>query len=362
MQETQLLIQKFEKIIPNKKEIKTMSQISDFILSLLKLHLKLDFIKDFCLTGSIAKNTFIKNHKQLDIFAICSTSISIEGAFNRLKEAADEKKLNYIINYADHHYLTLKIKIKSKEYCIDLVPCYRENKDLSKLDRTLRHVEYINKHMSFEQRRFIICFKQLLKSLKIYGAETTTSGFAGYACECLVLKYNTITQIIAFLQKKKFLEDPTYSGRNLLASVSEKSINILLDWWLYFKNELEYNSKMKIKAFEQIKIRCLINDFFKIRRIIRGLLKRINIKILIYYKQNILKICTLEKKTSVIKLIPMTFSEKPRKNLFFKKTYFLQKSLNDLFIEELKIFLRETSYNIKNNVNNIFEKNYIEIL
>lgn len=101
----------------------------------------------------------------------------------------------------------------------DLVPCFDATGIVTAVDRTPRHTAYMNKHLSDEQRRDVKLLKLLLKEEGLYGADTWTQGYSGYALECAVAETGSFGAAISHLASMQPLLDPVDVDRDVLASV-----------------------------------------------------------------------------------------------------------------------------------------------
>ena len=150
----------------------------------------------FC--GSTARKTFMKGHKDIDIFILFSEEIS--------KEELERKGLeigqkvfehfggNYRKEYAEHPYT--KGEINDLE--VEIVPCY----DLpigeikSSVDRTPHHTEWCLNNLAEKQRKEVVILKTFLKTNELYGSSLKVQGFSGYLCEILIAKYGSFRKLI----------------------------------------------------------------------------------------------------------------------------------------------------------------------
>ena len=98
--------------------------------------------------GSVAKDTWLKENPDIDIFMRLPTSIPRENlgevALRIAKNAAGSYEK--IERFAEHPYLQLTVE----DYRVDIVPCYdaKPGEWLSATDRTPYHTDYIKKHLT----------------------------------------------------------------------------------------------------------------------------------------------------------------------------------------------------------------------
>jgi len=146
--------------------------------------------------GSIAKGTWIRGDKDLDVFIILPREMGRESlktvGLEIARRAAGEKWLE---SYAEHPYIEAEIE----GFKVDIVPCLRVEKAEEKataVDRTPFHTRYVKEHLTEEQKDEVRVLKQFLKGIGAYGAEIKVGGFSGYLCELLVIKYGSFERLV----------------------------------------------------------------------------------------------------------------------------------------------------------------------
>jgi tRNA nucleotidyltransferase (CCA-adding enzyme) len=141
--------------------------------------------------GSVAKDTWLKENPDIDIFIRLPTSIPRKnlgdiGLKIARKAAAGYEQLE---RFAEHPYLEICIK----GYHADIVPSYdtKLGEWQSATDRTPYHTDYINTHLSQHLRGEVRLLKRFMQGIGVYGAEIRVGGFSGYLCELLVMNYGS---------------------------------------------------------------------------------------------------------------------------------------------------------------------------
>ncbi len=224
-------------IRPTPEEVEHLRTISDRIIAyLMEYHRRPSMV-----VGSVARGTFVRGDRDLDIFMLFPPDLSredlaIEGiALGR--SVVDHFGGTAVEKYAEHPYLKARIY----DLDIDLVPCYhvasaREIK--SAVDRTPFHTRYIIPRIV----RYIddaLLMKQFTKAGGVYGSDHMTEGFSGYLCELLVIYYGGFNPLIRAAARwrpglvidpenhrtRSFDEplvvvDPTDPNRNVAAALS----------------------------------------------------------------------------------------------------------------------------------------------
>ncbi len=245
-----VLLGVLKKIIPTRSEEKSMQKVSrKLLIAVGKFADK--YSAETILAGSITRNTWLRDKKEIDIFVAFPESLSekeLETVGLQIgKDAIKSAGGRYIISYAQHPYVRGFVG----KYQVDVVPCYRLvslEKIKSAVDRTPFHVKFIEKNMSSGQANDVRLLKQFCKSAGVYGADLKTEGLSGYMCDLLIIKYgsfsNTIKNIsnwkagdvitIQSEPRQKFensplvLIDPVDLKRNVAAAVSAKNFELLV--------------------------------------------------------------------------------------------------------------------------------------
>jgi tRNA nucleotidyltransferase (CCA-adding enzyme) len=146
--------------------------------------------------GSIAKDTYLKENPDIDIFIRLPTTIPRKklgdiGLRIAKKAAGNAETLE---RFAEHPYL----EIFTEGYRVDIVPCYdaKPGEWQSATDRTPYHTDYIKSHLSKPMRDEVRLLKKFMQAIGVYGAEIKIGGFSGYLCELLILKYGSLAEVI----------------------------------------------------------------------------------------------------------------------------------------------------------------------
>lgn len=205
-----------------------------------------DEVKEILFGGSYAKDTWISNEVDIDIF------VKIDNKTNKERFEYIGKNLGLLalkdyspyLKYAQHPYVEAIINgIK-----INVVPCYdvKRGEWKSAADRSIYHTLFINEKFDEHKRREVRLLKRFMKAIGVYGAEIAVNGFSGYVCEALILKYNTFIDLLKNVSKfreremislyeydKSILDlfdtpliilDPIDQKRNLGAAISSTSV------------------------------------------------------------------------------------------------------------------------------------------
>ena len=206
------------------------------------------------LDGSLAKDTWIQDNVDVDIFIRIQpelTKLELERICLPIaKRALAPNKI--IKRYADHPYVESYVPTTSGTVRVNVVPCYNVQfgKWQSATDRTPYHTQYVREHLTNEMKDEVRLLKAFLRGIGSYGADIKTGGFSGMLAETLILKYEdfprTITNFTTW-REDKFIDienqyekrtdeihkifrepliviDPIDKGRNLAAAVTQEQL------------------------------------------------------------------------------------------------------------------------------------------
>lgn len=218
-----VLKETLDSIKPKKEFVEKIKKASEsFLEELNKIGIKA------YLGGSVAKNTFLANIKDIDVYLILK---------NEEEQNAIEEKLK-------KHFRKLKILKGSRNYyhinyqnflfeCVPVLDIKDPKDAKNTTDISKFHVEFVKKEL--EKKPFlrdeVLLFKYFLKQKELYGAESYIRGFSGYLSEVLIIKFGS------FLNTLKFFSEI---------------------------NKLPINLGINRKIKENLKKQGKINDFFNI--------------------------------------------------------------------------------------------------
>jgi len=196
MDKKEIKKQVLNKIIPDVEYKKNLNKIIQEIKDKIKKELTITKIPAIIeLVGSTAKDTFLKDDLDIDIFLVFPIDFKKE-EIGKQAILIGEKILNKTEkSYAEHPY----IRGQYKEFKIEIVPCYKIEKvsqKLSAVDRTPLHTKYVKENLKETQKQEVRLFKQFLKGINCYGAEAQIEGFSGYLCEIMIIYYETFENTI----------------------------------------------------------------------------------------------------------------------------------------------------------------------
>ncbi|MEM3588066.1 MAG: CCA tRNA nucleotidyltransferase, partial [Candidatus Jordarchaeaceae archaeon] len=240
----------YQKISPSEEDKRKVQELYTALIKQIKeeaANLKINV--NPVLVGSIAKDTWIKTNRDIDIFIVFPRTYTSE-EIGRLglkiaRKVTGEKGKE---QYAEHPYLRAEIE----DFQVDFVPCFEigdATERISSVDRTPLHTTYIKKRLDESLKKEVRLLKQFLIGINAYGAEIKVGGFSGYLCELLIIYYSSFQAVLEACikwkkqhiidiehyypkekeAKKIFSEpliviDPIDAERNVSAAVSSQKI------------------------------------------------------------------------------------------------------------------------------------------
>jgi tRNA nucleotidyltransferase (CCA-adding enzyme) len=249
-------------VTPSQSDRKKLEEvIQDFKKQVKQEIAKRDLPVSIEIVGSTAKDTYLKNNLDIDLFIVFPTTFSKENIGHNSLSIGRKILKNTEECYAEHPY----IRGYFKNNKVEIVPCYKiENasQKLSAVDRTPLHTKYVKEHLHESQKQEVRLFKQFLIGIGCYGAEAEIEGFSGYLCEIVIMKYGSFKKLIQHAQQWKFGEklalshgdypsfdtplifiDPVDSDRNVASAISKEKFD------LFVKACREYLKKSRITFF-----------------------------------------------------------------------------------------------------------------
>jgi tRNA nucleotidyltransferase (CCA-adding enzyme) len=167
--------------------------------------------------GSVAKDTWLKEEPEIDIFMRLPNTISrrtlSEIGLKIAREAT--KGARQVERFAEHPYIEAFLD----GVRLNIVPCYdvAQGEWQSATDRTPFHTDYVKKHLTEGLRGEVRLLKKFLKGIDAYGAEIKTGGFSGYLCELLILHHksfiDTLSSFASYKQRIAIDMEGYYKGR-----------------------------------------------------------------------------------------------------------------------------------------------------
>ena len=231
-------------ITPPKNVMDNLKGISERLISTTQEYFsKKGLDVEVRLAGSFAKGTYLAD-QDFDLFMMFPTSMPHED-MERIGLQAGKDIANGELVYSDHPYTTGYFEGVQT----DMVPCYHlESTEhiRTAVDRTPFHTEYMNSHLSLDEKDQVRLLKRFMKGIGAYGAEQDSRGFSGYMCEVLIVKFKRFRVVLedaVTWEKGKTIVveqegprfdsalvvyDPVDRNRNAASSVHEDTLDLFI--------------------------------------------------------------------------------------------------------------------------------------
>ncbi len=206
------------------------------------------------LDGSVAKDTWIRDYVDVDIFMRVPPSLGKPELRERCLPIAKRalQPAETVERFAEHPYIESLVPLPGGQLKVNVVPCYKVERGdwLSATDRTPYHTEYIRGRITDQQRDEVRLLKAFMRGIGGYGADIKTGGFSGMLCETLVLAFGQFLNVVRefsewkenrYVDVENYYEgrseevrqifrepltviDPVDKGRNLSAAVRAEQL------------------------------------------------------------------------------------------------------------------------------------------
>lgn len=194
------------------------------------------------LVGSVAKGTNLASG-DLDIFVVFSKDYRTREMEELGLKIGHEVIPDGSEKYAEHPYVSGYVG----ERKIDIVPCFEltpKSRIISSVDRTPLHTEFVLKKLGDAGKDEVRLLKLFMKTTGVYGSEIKVSGFSGYVCELLIIKFGSMLKVVEEFSRARgplrlalngedtdlekydspvVIIDPTDITRNAAAAISEEN-------------------------------------------------------------------------------------------------------------------------------------------
>jgi len=241
---------------------------------------KADFSAEVRVDGSVAKDTWLPDYADVDVFMRVSSELTKEQLRGVCLPIAERALApNKIVErFAEHPYVESTVELDANRALrVNVVPCYRVERGqwLSATDRSPYHTEYIQQHLTTIQRDDVRLLKAFLRGIGSYGADIKTGGFSGMLCETLIASHTSFLNVVnefTSWHESKFIDienyfhgrgeeihrvfrepliviDPIDRGRNLAAAVRREQL------WNFVAASRQLVAKPSLSYFETPKIR-----------------------------------------------------------------------------------------------------------
>lgn len=186
---------------PSQEEVNAVNEVAKAITEMLSGEVRsLGLEGEVTLQGSIAHNTWLPGDRDIDVFIILPRNeryIDMVKSGELIRELANvlsRRGINWVMNYAQHPYLTLAYN----GFNVDVVPCIRMSmgeKPITAADRSPLHTLYLRDRLRGLEDD-VRLLKLMMKRIGVYGAEVKVQGFSGYLAELLTIAYGGFLNVV----------------------------------------------------------------------------------------------------------------------------------------------------------------------
>ncbi len=193
----EICVQVLKRATPSESERKKVQELAKKLTQkVVKAAKEKDVEIEVRVEGSVAKNTWLRDCPEIDVFMQVPTTTPKEVFSSVFLEIAKKATEGYtqIERFAEHPYLEAIVE----DVYVNVVPCYKvkQGKWISATDRTPFHTDYIKPLLDEQMSQEVRLLKRFMKGVGVYGAEIKVGGFSGYLCELLVLNYGSFTEVL----------------------------------------------------------------------------------------------------------------------------------------------------------------------
>jgi len=186
-----------KRVTPTQKEKKRVLSLAENLVEKVKTSAEKAGVKgEVRVEGSVAKDTWLREEPDIDIFMRVPTSMPREAFGTVCLKIAKEatRGFKHVERFAEHPYLEAFVNSTR----VNIVPCYlvKLGEWVSATDRTPFHTDYVNPKLNEQLRSEIRLLKRFVKGVGVYGAEIKVGGFSGYLCELLTLQYKSFVEVL----------------------------------------------------------------------------------------------------------------------------------------------------------------------
>jgi len=201
---TRILESVKKKIRPDIKVVKDADDIVKKINGLLRiLKISAECVKG----GSIAKETFLKNDYDIDLFVRFNPSYKNQDISSLLEKILEilciKLKVNLERIHGSRDYFQFHLLKGKKVIIFEIIPVilihsenYHDAQNIT--DLSPEHVTWVKKYTSKNPRIVddIRLAKQFCKANKVYGAESYINGFSGHILDILIIHYGSFVNLL----------------------------------------------------------------------------------------------------------------------------------------------------------------------
>jgi tRNA nucleotidyltransferase (CCA-adding enzyme) len=266
--------------------------------------------------GSVAKDTWLADYADVDIFMRVSPTLSKEQlrdvCLPIAKRALASTKI--VERFADHPYVEAFVPLgKGRILRVNVVPCYdvKPGQWLSATDRSPYHTEYIRQHLTPKQHDEVRLLKAFMRGIGAYGADIKTGGFSGMLCETLIASRQNFAatlqkfsdwdgggyvdledyyrgrsdEVHRLFREPLIVIDPVDKGRNLAAAVrSDQLWNfVAASRWIIAKPATSFFQEPRVRPLSEASYKRLLS--FRESTLLAVVMGRMNVVVDVLWSQ-----------------------------------------------------------------------------
>lgn len=263
MRDVELIIEEARKLVEPDPETADKARKAEKIIKERLDKLLKDYPElEYRFLGSYARNTWLPENLEIDVFILFPESYSFDELEKLAIELGKKAVDMYELRYAAHPYVHGTVG----DVEVDIVPCYRlssAERIKSAVDRTPFHHEWVIKRVKGLEND-VRLLKRFLKSINVYGAEYRIKGFSGYLCELLVIHYRSFLSTIekAARWKRNLVIDPGRGSEYVKKDIEKLHVVDPVDPKRNVAANLSIDSLAKFVEASRIFLRKPSIDFF----------------------------------------------------------------------------------------------------
>jgi tRNA nucleotidyltransferase (CCA-adding enzyme) len=203
--------------------------------------------------GSVAKNTYLKNDHDCDLFVRFDYSYKTQDISKLLGSAIRFMKPEVLHGSRDYYSIKSKEKNTIHYEIVPVLEIKKPEEAVNVTDMSPLHVEWVKKHSGLCDE--IRLAKQFCKASGVYGAESYIKGFSGHVIDILVIHYGGFLKLLKASQKwkeKEVIDPEKYYKKDALQRLNKSKIDspiIIIDPVLRERNASASLSYEKCERF-----------------------------------------------------------------------------------------------------------------
>lgn len=205
------------KTIKNKirPDITVIKEVDNIVIEINNLLKKDNILAECVKGGSIAKETFLKDDYDIDLFIrynIIYKDLDISFMTSKILDKLCKKIKTQIVKiHGSRDYYQFNITKNKKIMAFEIIPVllihasnYNEAQNIT--DLSPEHVSWVKKYTTKKPELIeeIRVAKQFCKANKVYGAESYINGFSGHILDILIIHYGSFINLMTEFSKYEY--------------------------------------------------------------------------------------------------------------------------------------------------------------